>query len=246
VARALELETIEAYVIEITTAVPAGPRITPSDLPLKSHERLFRERVPLPPGLAAEIHLTDEWRYAALAEGVEAWGFRATQHRREFMTREEVALSWYREEYRPVIALLREAGLVQPGQETLGYIRVVALRYLLLRSHDWNEETVERLLDALEDPGARAEDTLVRELRQGIDPRKSRVAIRNRSQREERAVAEDDKAGAAKKEQEMREHEREARERSSDELDEEVGTPDSDAMPAPPGNVQGGNLGGAS
>ena len=44
----------------------------------------------------------------------------------------------------------------------------------------------------------------------------------------------------------MREHEREAREHSDDERDDDLGTPDGDAIPAPPGNVQGGNLGGAS
>jgi hypothetical protein len=51
-------------------------------------------------------------------------------------------------------------------------------------------------------------------------------------------------------ERELRDHEREARERSEDERssggDESLGTPDSDATPAPPGSVQGGNLGGAS
>ena len=51
--------------------------------------------------------------------------------------------------------------------------------------------------------------------------------------------------GVVRKEEEMREHEREARERSEDERDP-LGTPDEDAMPAPPGNVQGGGLGGAS
>ena len=50
---------------------------------------------------------------------------------------------------------------------------------------------------------------------------------------------------ALQTEQEMREHEREARERAEDE-DDPIGTPDSDAMPAPPGNAGGGNLGGAS
>ncbi len=54
-----------------------------------------------------------------------------------------------------------------------------------------------------------------------------------------------ERVGAAKQEEEMREHERQARERSGDEQDP-MGTPDGDAMPAPPGNVQGGGLGGAS
>lgn len=51
--------------------------------------------------------------------------------------------------------------------------------------------------------------------------------------------------GAVRKEEEMREHEREARERSGDERNPE-GTPDDDANPAPPGTIQGANLGGAS
>jgi hypothetical protein len=50
---------------------------------------------------------------------------------------------------------------------------------------------------------------------------------------------------AAQQEREMREHEAEARERSEQEEDP-VGTPDPDAMPAPPGSAQGGSLGGAS
>ena len=49
---------------------------------------------------------------------------------------------------------------------------------------------------------------------------------------------------AADVEREMREHEREARERDTDELDDEIGTPDSDALPAPPGNIQRGAPGG--
>ena len=174
VARALDLYTIDAYVTEIQTALPAAPTIRPADLPLKSHERLFRERVPLPPGLLAEIHVSDEWRYAALAEGVEAWGFRVMQHRGEFMSREEVARSWYEEDYRPIVDLLREAGLAPPGMETEAYMRIVALRYMLLRTHEWDEETVERLFEALEQPGPANEDTLVHRLRRELGANPSR------------------------------------------------------------------------
>jgi hypothetical protein len=66
-----------------------------------------------------------------------------------------------------------------------------------------------------------------------------------------------DEPGAVRKEAQMREHEREARERADDERDDardplatsgddSLGTPDDDAMPAPPANIQGANLGGAS
>ena len=41
-------DKIDAYVTEVQTEVGAGRDLTLADLPLKSHERLFYERVPLP------------------------------------------------------------------------------------------------------------------------------------------------------------------------------------------------------
>ena len=49
VARALGRDRIDAYVTEVTTRVGLEREIRRADLPLKSHERLFTERVPLPP-----------------------------------------------------------------------------------------------------------------------------------------------------------------------------------------------------
>ena len=61
----------------ITASAPAT-RSRARDLPLKSHERLFFERVPLPPRDAGADRARDNgFDYAGLAEGVEAWGFRA-------------------------------------------------------------------------------------------------------------------------------------------------------------------------
>ena len=48
VARALGFGVIDAYVTEIVTELGAGREIRLSDLALKSHQRLFFERVPLP------------------------------------------------------------------------------------------------------------------------------------------------------------------------------------------------------
>ena len=48
VARALGRDQIDAYVTDVITRVGADRKITLADLPLKSHERLFYERVPLP------------------------------------------------------------------------------------------------------------------------------------------------------------------------------------------------------
>jgi len=52
--------------------------------------------------------------------------------------------------------------------------------------------------------------------------------------------------GAAETEREMREHEREARERDSDERDTGLGSDTDVQHPAPPGNVQTGEVSGGS
>ncbi len=163
VARQLGLEVIEANVTEIITEVPADRDTRISDLALKSHERLFFERVPLPAEARGRIQLSDEWRYAGLAEGVEAWGFRATQVSREFMDRGQVARAWFEQEYAPVVEVLREADLIGRGTETEAYVRVVSLRYLLLRTHAWDEEVFARLREEIAKPTT-SDDTLVHRL----------------------------------------------------------------------------------
>ncbi len=149
VARALGWEVIDARVTEIVTHIGADSSIQLADLPLKSHERLFWERVPLPVSQRPSIRLTDPWKYAVLAEGVEAWGFRAMQESGELLDRTAVAEMWLHEEYRPVIELLREANMIGEGTETDAYVRVANLRYRLLRTHEWNREVVRRLARSL-------------------------------------------------------------------------------------------------
>ena len=169
VARELGLETIDAYVTEIQTKVGAEGSIAAHDLALKSHERLFFERVPLPPEARKRILLPNKSRYADFAESVEGWGFRAMQAEGRFMDRKEVAETWFRQEYEPVAEMLREAGLIGPGTtETEAYDAVNGLRYLLLRTHEWDEETLQRLQDELSRPAPREEDTAIRRLRREI------------------------------------------------------------------------------
>jgi hypothetical protein len=169
VARELGLEAIDAYVTEIRTAVAAG-EIRIGDLALKGHERLFFERVPLPARARARIRLPNKSLYAGLAEGVEAWGFRLIRSRGELMTREEVAAAWFAEEYEPVVGMLAEADLIGENTETEAYVKVSALRYLLLRTHAWDEGVIERLREALRTPLPRDEDTLVHMMRGGLGP----------------------------------------------------------------------------
>jgi len=168
VARALGHKDIDAYVTEIITELGAGREIRLRDLPLKSHQRLFYERVPLPADARAEIKLSDEWRYAALAEAIEAWGFRVSQERGVLLSRSEVAEEWYDDEYRPVVEMLREADLIRHGMtETEAYMRVAHLRYLLLRTHEWDDAVIDAVRHDLEDPSL-DEDTMVRTLRREL------------------------------------------------------------------------------
>jgi hypothetical protein len=168
VAHALGHKDISAYVTEVLTQLGADREIRLKDLPLKSHQRLFFERVPLAPEERERIHLSDEWRYAALAEAVEAWGFRTSQARGEELSRRDVAEAWFRDEYQPVVEMLREAQLVPKGvSDTEAYMKVAHLRYLLLRTHEWTDEVIDAVRRDLEHPGLE-DDTMVRKLRREL------------------------------------------------------------------------------
>jgi hypothetical protein len=149
VARAQGRPDIDAYVTEVSTRLGADEAIRPGDLPLKSHLRVFLERVPLSPKEAEEVRLSDPWAYGALAEGIEAWGFRTMQGRGETLSREEVAHDWLDHEFRPVVRMLREADLIGKGTDADAYMRVASERYRLMRTHDWNDAVIERLRQEL-------------------------------------------------------------------------------------------------
>jgi hypothetical protein len=146
VAKSLGRKDIDAYVVEVTTRVKLGEDTRVSDLPLKDHERLFRERVPLPADARRRLVVSDPWDYGVLAEAVEAWGFRAMQHRGTYMDRAEVARLWFAEEYEPVVELLREGDLTGRDEtQADAYLRVAGDRYRVLRTHEWSDEVLDRL-----------------------------------------------------------------------------------------------------
>ncbi len=131
------------------TRVGAEHRITLADLPLKSHERVFFERVRLPDHARPEVSLSDPWDYDRLAESIEAWGFRTSQDRGEPINRRETAYLWLENEYRPVVAMLREADLIGRRSEAEAYMRVSAERYRLLRTHRWDETVIQQVVEDL-------------------------------------------------------------------------------------------------
>jgi hypothetical protein len=145
IAMASGATTIEAYVTEVQTQIPPTGIRARHDLLVKSYERIFRTRVPLPADDLANITVTDPWSYAELGEAVEAWGFRYMQHEGRFVDRREVARRWYDEEYVPVVRMLRTAHLIGSRTEAEAYMQVAAERYRLILTHEWSDEIIERL-----------------------------------------------------------------------------------------------------
>jgi hypothetical protein len=145
VARALGFKEIDAYVTEVITRVGAERTLRLGDLPLKSHERIFLERVPLPARARDRVRLSNPWEYGKLAEGVEAWGFRLMQERAEMFDRPATARIWFDEEFGPVVEMLREAAMLGKGTEADAYMRVAEERYRLMRTHEWSPEVLARI-----------------------------------------------------------------------------------------------------
>jgi hypothetical protein len=165
VARGMGDKDINANVVEVRTKLGADRELRLSDLPLKRHERVFHERVPLPPAMRERIQLSDEWRYAQLATLIESWGYRASLERERVMTRSELALHWFREEYEPMVAMLREAEIGGGGTETERYLRVAMLRFLMLQRHELSEDLAERLAGEVKSPSPGAEkDTMTHQI----------------------------------------------------------------------------------
>ena len=145
IAMATGAKTIEGYVTEVLTQLPPTGIRGRRDLLVKSYERIFRARVPLPAADLAKITVTDPWSYAKLGEMVEAWGCRCMQDKGRFLNRAEIAQHWYTQEYVPVVRMLRTAGLIGSRTEAEAYMRVAAERYRLILTHDWNDQVIERL-----------------------------------------------------------------------------------------------------
>jgi hypothetical protein len=137
IALATGQKKIDAYVTEVRTTLPADDIDRRGDLLVKNYERMFMARVPLP--------VTDPWSFAELGEAVEAWGFRYLQHERRFCDRTEIAHRWFVDEYTPVVRMMREADLLGSSTDAEAYLRVTAERYRLIRTHEWNDEVVQRL-----------------------------------------------------------------------------------------------------
>jgi hypothetical protein len=62
-----------------------------------------------------------------------------------FLDRVQIAKLWFEQEYTPVVRMLREADLLGKRTEAEAYLAVASERYRLIRTHDWNDDVIERL-----------------------------------------------------------------------------------------------------
>jgi hypothetical protein len=153
IALATGQKTIDAYVTDVQTMTPPTGIRSRIDLLVKSYQRIFRARVPLPEEAYQRIVCTDPWGYAQLGEAIEAWGMRCMQDEHKFLDRAEVARRWFTDEYTPVVRMLRTADLIGTRTEAEAYMCIAAERYRLIRSHEWNDDVIERLRGQARRPG---------------------------------------------------------------------------------------------
>ena len=172
VARAQGRTHIDAFVTEVETKVPLDRELRSRDLPLKGHERLFRERVPLSEDARRRVRPADPWDFGARGDRRERGrkrcadenGAEHDQGGEPAVARHEVvgenrdqAFSRRVDDPRggrgrlvpgghiPVVEMLREAGLADDTNETDRYMRVVSERYRLMRTHEWSERILTEL-----------------------------------------------------------------------------------------------------
>ncbi len=145
IAMATGRKTIDAYVTEVLTVVPARGIRGRRDLLMKNSERMFRSRVPLPAQAYSKIIFANPACYAELGQNVEAWGYRCMQAERAFIDREQAARRWWAEEYVPVVRMLQAAELVGDRTDAEAYLRVARERDRLIRTPEWDDEVIAAL-----------------------------------------------------------------------------------------------------
>ena len=124
VARQLGIEVIDASVTEVEHPGRRRRGARLADLPLKSHERLFFERVPLTPEERARITFSDpEQGLRAARRGRRGLGLPADAGaRRAAATAARSREAWFQDEYEPVRRDAARGRPVGDGTETEAYI----------------------------------------------------------------------------------------------------------------------------
>lgn len=143
VARSLGEKLIEARVTAIDTFLTPVGIDARGDLELKFWRRLMLQRVPFSGEARAAVAVDDPADYGEIAEAVEAWATRTMQAEGAYMDPTTMAERWYAEEFKPVVAMIEEAGVRGADERPAeAYLRVACERYRLIREHEWNAEVL--------------------------------------------------------------------------------------------------------
>lgn len=143
VARSMGEKVIEARITAIDTFLRPVGIAASKDLDRKFWRRLMLERVPFTGEARAAVAVDTPEQYGEIAEAVEAWAARTMHAERAYMDPDTMAARWYEEEFKPVLAMIDEAGVRGPKERPAeAFLRVACERYRLIREHAWNEEVL--------------------------------------------------------------------------------------------------------
>jgi ParB-like nuclease domain. len=145
IALATGQKTIDAYVTEVLTAVPAQGIRRRGDLLMKSYERIFRSRVPLPAQAYAKINVTDPWVVRGAGRGGGGLGLPADAARAPVPRPGRGRPALVADEFTPVVRMLHAADLVGACTDAEAYMGIARERYRLMRTHEWNDAVIEEL-----------------------------------------------------------------------------------------------------
>jgi hypothetical protein len=59
----------------------------------------------------------------------------------------QTAVLWLETEYRPIVAMLRQAGLIGDRTDAEAYMRVAGERCWLLRTHEWSDVVLQHVIE---------------------------------------------------------------------------------------------------
>jgi len=145
VARQLDAGQIQAYVTQVRSRVPLTPDVSPDDLIIKAELVNFLEATQID-GLRpqADLSVTVPGRYPILEEHISVHRYFMGLDQNREIPYSEAVTHWYDEVYLPVIAIIRERGILQsfPNRtETDLYLWMAKRRFELENALGWKIET---------------------------------------------------------------------------------------------------------
>lgn len=112
IAKQRGYDFIDAEITEVHAPFEVTADIDVAQLVHLGQQRIFLETSGLMAVAPdARFRFTNPASYAELLDNVKVHGWDLLTHRQEYLTREEIAHSWYHRVYRPTISLIEEAGL---------------------------------------------------------------------------------------------------------------------------------------